>query len=694
MPDNLVRAIRALIRRPGYTLGATATLALGLAATSTVFAFAHALLVRELPFPASDRLIVIDAAVGATIGNLTAREVRDLGRDSRLIEDLAGYYPSQYNVTGGAAPEALTCIIATHNLFRVLGVRPVHGDVWPAAQDWTEQYLVMLAHDLWSRRYGSDPAMVGRAGTLDGAGYTVTGILPAGFQFPGRVDVFRAVTAFNAETIRRLSVVARVRSGVTLGQVQTELDEFSQQFAAAFPATNRGVRFQARSLRDSYAGSVRPYLALLGGAVALVLVVACGNVLNLSLLRATARQEEMAIRVAIGARPNHIASQLLIESLLLSSAAAVVGLVVARLTVALVRSTMALELPPWMEIRVDAPMVLFTAGLALIAGLFVGLATLMATLRRDSADLLRSAARRGTPTVSQRRMRTILVGAQVALVVVVLVGAALVLQSLSRLMAVDLGMNPDGLMTFRVDPPWKAYPELTDISQFYERTLERLAQLPGVTGVAANQKLPLAGLRDITQTVTAEGETVDPAVKPFVNVQAVSPEYLAVMGIGLRSGRSFSRYDRQGGQPVALVSHSAAARFWPGEDPLGRRLFLTLRTRGFGAANTADTWVTIVGVTEDVRSVDPATPAGLDVYVPIYQAYAGDAFFVLRSHSPAALAPSLAAAVRAVDPDQSIFDLQTMSSRIAERIWQPMREVNDPDANYESRWSTLTWGVR
>jgi putative ABC transport system permease protein len=671
MGKDLLRAVRSLVRRPAYSLGAAATLALGIAATATVFAFAHALLMRELPFASADRLVAIDSAVGATTGNLTGREVREISRDSRLIEDLAGYYPSQYNVTGGAAPEALTCIIATHNLFRVLGVRPLHGDTWPASQDWTEQFLVMLGHDVWTRRYGSDPSMVGRAVTLDGAGYTVTGILPAGFQFPTRVDMFRAMTGFNAETIRRLSVVARVRSGVTIEQVQTELDGFSRQFAAAYPAMNRGVSFRVRSLRDSYAGSARPYLVLLAGAVALVLVIACGNVLNLALLRTTARQEEIALRVAIGAKPHHIATQLVTESVLVSIGAAIAGLGLAHFAVALVRSSIALELPPWMDIRVDTPVMAFTIGLALLAGLLIGFATSLATLRRASVDLLRSGARRGSATAAQRRTRTLLVGAQVALVVVVLVGAALVLQSLRQLMAVDLGLDARGVMTLRVDPPWKIYPELIDISRFYQQTVERLSRLPGVTGVAANQKLPLAGLRDITQTATLEGETVDPAGKPFVNVQAVSPAYFDVMRIGLRRGRAFSHHDREGGQPVALVSQRAAVRFWPGEDPIGRRILLTLRTRGFGSPNTADTWVTVIGLTEDVRSIDPASAPSLDIYVPIYQAYAGDAFFVLRSDNPGALAPSLAASVREVDPDQSIFDVQPMTSRIAERIWQP-----------------------
>ena len=671
MGKDLVRAARALIRRPAYSVGAAATLALGIAASATVFAFVHALLVRELPFAEPGRLVVIESAVGATTGNLTGREVRDIARESLLIEDLAAYYPSQYNATGGRIPEALTCIVATHNLFRVLGVRFQHGDTWPAEQDWTEQYFVALGHDVWTRRYGGDPGMVGRAVVLDGAGYTVTGVLPAGFAFPTRVDLFRAVTGFNVETIRRNSVIARLRPGVTIQRARAELDGLSRAFADAYPSTNRGVEFRIRSLRDSYAGSVRPYLALLAAAVVLVLAIACGNVLNLALLRTTARHEEIAIRRAIGAQPRHIAVQLIGESMLLSLVGAAVGVALAYGAIRVLRSLIALDLPPWMEIRVDLPVVAFAVGLAIAAGLLIGLATCIATLRRDGVEMLRSGSRRGSATSAQRRTRTLLVGAQVTLTVVVLVGAALVLQGLNRQMAVDLGLDAGDVITFRVDPPWKTYPELRDITFFYERVIERLAELPGVSHVAANQKLPLAGLRDITQTVTLEGQSLDPAAKPFVNVQAVSPAYFDVMRIRVERGRRFTRYDRHGGQPVAIVSQSAAERFWPGQDANGQRLLVTLRTRGFGSPNTLDTWVTVVGVTANVRSVDPASPPALDVYVPLYQAYAGDAFFVLRSGGAAALAPVLPGAVRDVDPDQSIFDVELMASRIAARVWQP-----------------------
>jgi putative ABC transport system permease protein len=263
-----------------------------------------------------------------------------------------------------------------------------------------------------------------------------------------------------------------------------------------------------------------------------------------------------------------------------------------------------------------------------------------------------------------------LVAGQIALAVAVLTGAGLTTKSLARLGAVDLGVRPEHLVTFRVDPPWKKYPEQQDIALFYERALDRLATLPGVTGVGASLYLPLSGLRDITQTVTIEGQSPTEAAVPFVNVNYVSATYFSVMGVQQHAGRPFTPMDREGGQRVAVVSRAAAQRFWPERDPLAQRLRLTIRTRGFGQDNSAAVDVNVVGVVGDVRGVDPMRPPDLDIYLPIAQAYAGDAFFVLRTTTADRVAASVAAAIRDVDPEQSIFDIALMNDRVAARIWQ------------------------
>jgi putative ABC transport system permease protein len=493
--------------------------------------------------------------------------------------------------------------------------------------------------------------------------------LPRGFAFPQRVDVFRAVTGFNAEAARRYSAVARLRLGVTMADVQAELDALGRQYEQAHPTTNRGVRFHVRSLRDSYVGPVRPYVWLLAGAVGLVLLISGANVINLYLVRAVGRRHEVAIRRALGAERWRIVLAFVTESVLLASVGGTLGVTLASVVLALLPRFTALDLPPWMATRVDLPVLLFAAGLSLAIGLVTGAAAAIGAVNANSPDALRSNTRGSTGGARQRRTRATLMTAQVALAVAVLLGAGLTMKSFARLRAVDLGLRPEHLITFRVDPPWKKYPELSDISLFYERTLERLGTLPGVTGVAANHKLPLSGLSDLTQTVTIEGQERAQAM-PFVNVQYITPAYFSVMGIGLDAGRPFVHADRESDQRVAIVSQSAAARFWPGTDPVGQRIFLNVRTRGFGANNNADMWVTIVGVVRDVRSTDPVLAPDLDLYLPIFQAYAGDTFFVVRAASVAGVRSSLVAAVLNVDPEQSIFDIASMDERIGARVWQ------------------------
>jgi putative ABC transport system permease protein len=670
----LWREIRAsivgLARRPGFGVAVVTVFGIAISVSTTVFALAHAWLIRGFPFPNPAELIAIDTTVGATRGNLSGREVRDLPRDSRLIADLAGYYPSQYNVTGGSVPEALTCIITSQNLFRILGVSMVHGDAWSASSDWTEQYLIALDHDVWLRRYGGDPAIAGRAITLDGAPYIVTGVLPRGFHFPRRVDMFRAVTGFYAETLRRYSAVARLRPGVSIAAAQAELDDLALQYERSHPDTNRDVRFHVRPLRDSYVGDMRPYVVVLAAAVALVVIISTANVVNLCLVAAIARRHEVSIRTALGAGRWRVVVGFMTESLALALVGGAVGTVLASGLLPVLQGLMALDLPPWMDVRLDLPVVIFALTLSVAVGSITGIATSFGAIDRESVPALRSGTRGAIGNVRQRRIRAALVTGQIALAVAVLLGAGLTTKSLARLGAVDLGLQADDVMTFRVDPPWKKYPEQSNIAWFYERTLERLQRLPGVTGVGANHKLPLAGLSDITQTVSIDGEVGDQSSKPFVNVQYVSPGYFSAMGIAIDAGRPFSHADRESSQRVAIVSGSAARRFWPGRDALGQRLLITVRIRGFGANNSADTWFTVVGVAHDVRSVDPTRTPDLDAYVPIFQAYAGDAFFVVRSHTPAGVRMALASAVRDVDPDQSIFDVVGMDERIATRIWQ------------------------
>jgi putative ABC transport system permease protein len=326
MVSDLRQAIRALLRRPAFAGTVVLTLALTVGANVAIFAAIYALILRPLPFPDADRLIAIEVEGGGGIGKLAGREVRDIARDSQTIADFATFYPSQYNVTGGGLPESLVTMIGTSNLFRVFGVRMLHGDTWSPAIDWTSgQYTVVLAHGLWQQRYGSDPSIVGRSVKLDGADYLVTGVLPPGFDYPVNTKLYRAVSGYTTSAARRFTGVARLKPGVTLAQARAELDSFSTRFATQFPETNRGLRLVARPLRDVFVGPIEPYLWLLAAAVMFVLLLACANIANLMLSRMLGQRSELAVRTAIGARRARIVRHVVAESAVLAIAGGVGG---------------------------------------------------------------------------------------------------------------------------------------------------------------------------------------------------------------------------------------------------------------------------------------------------------------------------------------------------------------------------------
>jgi putative ABC transport system permease protein len=315
-------ALRLLRHRPGFCAAVVLTLAIALGATTAIFSLLNALILRPLPFPDPERLVEVTAVVGGDQGRLTLFEYRDLARDTRTFQGWAAFYRSQYNVTGSGPPEALSCTIASSTLFSVLGARPLYGDVWSEKQDFTREFLVMLSHRVWQQRFGGRPEVVGSTITMDGAPYRVTGVLPEGFDFPVRTDVFRSVTDYNAPHVRRYSAVARIRAGVTLADAQAELDAFSARFAQMYPQADTGVRLRATPLRDAYVGRARPFVWILAVAVSLLLVIAAVNVTDLLVSRAIAARAESAVRLALGAERRHLIRQSIAEALVLTAIAA------------------------------------------------------------------------------------------------------------------------------------------------------------------------------------------------------------------------------------------------------------------------------------------------------------------------------------------------------------------------------------
>lgn len=669
---DLLAAMRLLRHRPGFCAGVVLTLAIALGATTAIFSLVNALILRPLPFPNPEQLVEVTAVVGGEKGRLTLFEYRDLARDTRMFEGWAAFYRSQYNVTGGGPPEALTSTIASSTLFSVLGARPLYGDVWPEARDFTREYLVMLSHRVWQQRFGGRPDVVGSTITMDGAPYRVTGVLPEGFDFPVRTDVFRSVTDYNAPHVRRYSAIARIRAGATLADAQAELDAFSTRFAQLYPLADTGVRLHATPLRDAYVGRARLFVWVLAVAVSLLLVIAAVNVTNLLVSRAIGASAESAVRLALGAERRHLVRQSIAEALVLTGIGAVLGGVAAGWALNGMMSMVRVDLPPWFSIQIDRSALLFTT---LLAGATALAVAVLPALQSSSVDLERVLREQSGRTSGSRRaqvLRRILLAGQATFATVLLVMAGIFTMSLRDLLRVDPGFESSHVLTFRVDPPFSRYPDVATTSEYYRRVTESLAALPGVVAAGANTHLPFSA-RDTTPTrIAVEGHISGRAdEEPFANVQLVDPGYFRTMQIPLVTGRGFERTDRRDSTPVAIVSARTARRLWGSEDPLGRRLRVVWNQHGVGSGGGSDIWLTIVGVVGDVRFSGVDDVDSLNVYAPDMQLFAGDSYLVVRTlMTPDGLRSRIRATLDQVDSDQSFFEVDAMADRVRGSFWQ------------------------
>jgi putative ABC transport system permease protein len=665
-------AIRLLRHRPAFCSAVVLTLAIALGATTAIFSLVNALILRPLPFPDAGRLVEVSAVVGGDKGRLTLFEYRDLARDAHTFDGWAAYYRSQYNVTGGGPPEALTCTIASSTLFSVLGAKPVYGDVWPESQDFTRQFLVMLSHRLWQQRFGGRPEIVGSTITMDGAPYRVMGVLPRGFDFPIQTDVFRSVTDYNAPHVRRYSAIARIRAGASLSDAQAELDAVSVRFAQMYPQADTGVRLHATPLRDAFVGPARPFVWLLAGAVSLLLCIAAVNVTNLIVSRAIASSTETAVRLALGADRWHLVRQYAAEAFVLTGVGAALGAVGARVALSSLMALVHVDLPPWFSVSLDRRVFLFAT---IIAGFAAVALALLTAHQASHGDLERTLRQQTGRLAGSRRVKTarrLLLAGQAAFATVLLVMAAIFSTSLGELLHANPGFDSSNVLTFRVDPPFSRYPDILTTSEFYRRATERLRELPGATAAGANTHLPFSG-RDITPTrIAVEGRITGRAEEePFANVQLVDPDYYQAMRIPLRRGRTFERTDRLDSTPVAIVSERTANRLWQTEDPLGRRLRVVWNQHGVGSGGGSEIWLTIVGVVGDVHFDGVSDVSSLNVYAPNMQLFAGDSYLVVRTRmEPEGLRSQIRTALDRVDPEQSFFEVDSMTDRVRASVWQ------------------------
>jgi putative ABC transport system permease protein len=708
--QDLRYGARMLRKNPGLTLIAVMTLAMGIGATTAIFSVVNATLLRPLPFQQPERLALFwGSKPGANMPQLplSLPNFDDIRAQCQSCESLSAWTLghanltrtnlAQANLAHGAEPERVQYAIVSADFFTTLGVQPLLGRAFRAEEDNPGNApAALVSHSLWRRRFGADPALVGSTITLDGQSREVCGVLPEGFRFasfpketeiwlPFGLDPFK--DRKYARGARALGAIARLKPGVSLAAAQAELDAIARRLEQAEPFFNTGWRLQAVGLGEQASGKLRRGLLVLLGAVAFLLLIACVNVANLQLARAAARRRELAIRAALGAGRFRIAQQLLVESLLLALLGGGAGALLAWWGVdlfALIPYNAPNPFTPYTvapeQIGIDGRVLGFTGLLALLTGMLFGLAPALQMWKAAKANLplalKESGARAGGAMNVVGRGRGLLVVAEVALALALLIGAGLMIRSFARLQQVEPGFDPRNVLTFDLNLPESKY-ERPQAAQFYERLLERLAAAPGVISAGAVEFLPLSGLDGNTGLLIEGRPEPAPSERIFAHHRVVTPDYFRAMGMRLRQGRAFTAADNDKAPRVAIINETMARRYWPGEIPIGKRAALDFEAMRFYPDRAPDRDLAlglreIVGVVADVKHTGLAGETVPEFYAPLAQRPAPNLTVVVRAKvDTAGLLDVARNEVRALDKDQPIANVSTMSEWLASSVAQP-----------------------
>jgi putative ABC transport system permease protein len=664
---------RMLGRSPAFTAVAVLTLALGIGANTAIFSVVHAVLLRSLPYEDADRLVFLTEwseqvpEMSFSIANL--KDVRD---ENTVFESLVGYNGQNLILSGeNGEAERVNGRQATSGLFATLGKQPIVGRPFSAEEDRPgAEGVVLLGEGFWDRRFGRDPGVVGRRLVLNGEPFTVIGVMPGSLHGSWKtVDVFspllRLEDRLGGEENRGnhpgIYVTARLKAGVSEETARGEVKAIAARLAERHPKTNARQSMTLETLHEAFVGDLRPALMLLAGAVAFVLLIACANVANLLLARAASRGREIAVRGALGAQRGRLLRQLLTESLILSLLGAVLGVVLAYWGVRGLVASLPANVPRADEIRVDAWVLAFTAGLAALTALFFGLAPAWKVARVDVQDALREGGR-GTPGPAHHRVRNTLVVAQVSLALILLVGAGLMLRSFMRVLAADAGFRAGGVLTASLPLPDSRFPDAARRAEFVRRLVDGVAAVPGVE--AAGAALPLLGGWQSSFRLEGRPEP-PPGQLPSADITRVTPDYFRAMGVRVLEGRVFTARDTADAPPVAIVDETFARAHYPGESALGRRL-------RFGALDDEKAkWLEIVGVVGHVKNYGVDEASRVEVYLPYEQSPVSGVTLVVRAAAdPAALTGSLRAAVKAADPELPLYAVRTLPEIVSDRTAQ------------------------
>jgi predicted permease len=665
--QEIQHCLRSLGKSPGFTILAILALALGIGANTAIFSVVNGVLLRPLAYGDPDRLVTI---LHFGQDPVSPDDYLDWRKQSRSFQQMGAAQVWNAPLTGRDDAEVLSGMQVSPNIFSLLGVPAFRGQTFNSGDDQPGHgHVAVLSHRLWQRRFGGDPKIIGQQVILNGESYTVNGIMPESFHFAPfwatNADVWVPLLLdkrLNDRGGRSLRIFARLRDGVPLEQAQADIDVICRRLEAEYPATNAGMTAQVVPLQEKVVSNIRPTLLVLLGTVGFVLLIACSNVANLMLVRANGRMKETAVRLALGSSRWRVIRQSLVESLLLSLAGAAMATVIASWGIrGLIASLPAESLPRLNEVGIDKTVLAFTALIALLTGVVCGLAPALRAFRTDLQETLKSGGRGSTAGRPEHRTRSLLVISEVALALMLLVGAGLMLRTFEQLEAVDPGFDPHHLLTLEVAAAGKSYRTGPSRIRFFDQLRPRLEAVPGVESVSFINHLPISG--DIwTLGIIIYGRpNPPPGQQPTAAYRVVQPGYFATMKIHMLEGRDFNSHDLRDTTPVAIVNEGLAKHHWPGEDAMGQRLRL--------GAN----WLTIVGVIKNVKQTDWTQNPDDEIYLPYAQSDAqfGYMTLVMRAHGdPLALSTPVEEQVRALDKDVPIAHVQSMEQVIADKLWR------------------------
>jgi putative ABC transport system permease protein len=670
--QDLRYGARTLIKQRGFSLIAVITLALGIGANTAIFSVVNAVLLRPLPYQNPDRLMMIRETklpqypeFAVAPGNFL-----DWQKQNTVFEHLVGTHPVSFNIIGTDDPERLRGMSISHDFCAMLGIRPQIGrEFLPEEGQPGRNNVVILSHGLWQRRFGGDPNIINQTITLDKQSYTIVGVMPATFYFLERNYELWTPMAFTPQqaqnrgghTISR--VIGQLKPGVTVDQARTELGALAEQLATQYPV-NEGWNVKLLPLLESTVSRIKPALLVLLGAVAFVLLIACANVANLLLARATGRQKEIAIRIALGAGRWRIIRQLLTESVLLSLVGGALGVLLAKWSLDVLIKLVPQNLPRMSDVALDGHVLIFSAAITLLTGVIFGLVPALQASKPNINETMKDGGRGSTEGGRPQLIRNALVVLEVALALVLLVGAGLITKSFMRLQQVDIGFNPDKALTVSVSLPKTKYPEQHQRAAFFEQLIEKVKSLPGVQSVGATALLPLS-YEDLIGSFVIQGRApLPPGTIQPTNYYSVSTDYFTAMGIPLLQGRFFTERDLVNAPPVVVINETMVRKMFPDENPIGKRIT-------FGNPDKNPTWVEIVGVVGDVKHYALDRETTMQTYGPHTQDSNSNMTLVVRtSGDPTSLTPAIRSEVMSLDKEQPISAIGTLNQMVSTSIAQ------------------------